>query len=319
MNAPVLLCSRSIWDRLEPELRGAAPGLDAVLLTPGDRITDDDVARITVAFSSPDLYPSATPALMRICLDAPNLQWFQAFSAGVDHPVFGMVRDRGVRLTTASGAASTPIAHHVILCLLALAHDLPGFMRDQQQKVWRPRSIDDVEQRTLGVLGMGPIGAEVARLGLRFGMRAIGMRRTVTGDEPCETWTFERLDELLTVVDDLVLALPITSETRNIIGARELGLMRPGARIVNVGRGELIDEPALVEHLRSGHIGGAALDVFATEPLPVDSALWDMPNVIITPHTSGETALADRRVEALFIDNLGRWARGEPLRNEVGD
>jgi phosphoglycerate dehydrogenase-like enzyme len=102
-----------------------------------------------------------------------------------------------------------------------------------------------------------------------------------------------------------------------MLGDRELRLLRPGARIVNVGRGELIDEPALVEHLRSGHLGGAALDVFTTEPLPPESPLWEMTNVIVTPHTSGETRLASLRTEELFVDNLGRWVRGEPLRNEV--
>ena len=317
MDAPVVLISAAVWDRQAAALSAAAPGLETVLFRPGDLVTADDLALVTVAFSSDDLYPASTPSFMRICLDAPALSWLQIFSAGVDHPVFAMVRDRGVRLTTASGAAAIPIAHHVVLCVLALAHDLPGFLRDQQQKMWRPRGIDDVEHRTLGVVGMGPIGTEVARLGVQFGMSVVGMRRSVSGAEPCETWTFERLDELLGRVDDLVLAVPLTTETRGMLGDRELRLLRPGARIVNVGRGELIDEPALVEHLRSGHLGGAALDVFTTEPLPPESPLWEMTNVIVTPHTSGETRLASLRTEELFVDNLGRWVRGEPLRNEV--
>jgi D-2-hydroxyacid dehydrogenase (NADP+) len=317
MDAPVLFCSSTIWERHEATLLAAAPGVQPVLLAAGQRIADDDVGRITVAFASHDMYPGTLPAFMRICLDAPKLEWLQTLNAGIDHPVFGMIRDRGVRLTTASGSTAVPIAHHVMLCVLAMAHDLPGFFRDQQRHEWNPRALDDVDQRVIGVIGMGPIGTEVARLGTQFGMRAIGVRRSAHGDEPCETWTFDRLDELLALADDLVLALPLAANTRGIIGDRELQLMRPGTRIVNVGRGELIDEPALVDHLRSGHIGAAALDVFATEPLPPDSPLWDLPNVIVTPHTSGDTQLAKRRVEEIFIDNLGRWMRGEPLRNEV--
>jgi phosphoglycerate dehydrogenase-like enzyme len=164
---------------------------------------------------------------------------------------------------------------------------------------------------------MGPIGLEAARLCAEFGMRPIGMRRTVQGDEPCETWTFARLDELLSTVDDLVLALPLTPDTNGLIGARELALLRPGARLVNVGRGELIDEDALVDALRRGHLAGAALDVFVTEPLPAEHPLWDLPNVIVTPHIAGATPLADDRAAAIFVDNLGRYLRGEPLRNEV--
>lgn len=314
----MLLCSSMVWARHASALQTEAPRLGVVLFTPGRRLSTDDIARVTVAFSSDDLYPASTPAFMRICLDAPALAWLQVFSAGVDHPVFTMVRERGVRLTTASGAAARPIAHHVIMSLLALAHDLPGFQRDQHQKRWRPRDIDDVELRTVGVIGMGPIGTEVARLATQFGMNVIGLRRTVSSAEPCETWTFDRFHELLGLVDDLVLALPLQPATRRLIGDREMCLLRRGARIVNVGRGELIDEAALIEHLRTGHIGAASLDVFDTEPLPADSPLWELPNVIVTPHSSGNTPLASRRVEELFVENFGAWMRGEPLRNEVG-
>ena len=317
MDAPVLLCASSVWERHRDAIETIAPGVHVVSFRAGQRVSSESIERITIAYSSGDLYPEATPAFMRVCLEAPRLEWMQVFSAGVDHPVFGMVRSRGTRLTTASGSAATPIAHHVLMSVLALAHDLPGFLRDQHQRAWSPRQIDDVEGRTMGVLGMGPIGAEVARLATAFGMRVIGMRRTVTGDEPCETWTFDRLHELLPLTDHLVLALPLTADTRTVIGDNEFALLPRGARVVNVGRGELIDEAALASHLRTGHLGGAALDVFAVEPLPPDSELWAMPNVIITPHTSGETRLAAERVDEIFLDNLGRYVRGERLRNEI--
>jgi phosphoglycerate dehydrogenase-like enzyme len=203
------------------------------------------------------------------------------------------------------------------MCLLALARDLPRFLRDQAAHAWRQRDVGDVEGRVVGVVGMGPIGIESARLAGELGMRPIGMRRTVSGDEPCPTWTLDRLAELLGTVDDLVLALPLTPETRGLIGAAEIATMRPGTQIVNVGRGELIDEPAMIEALRSGHLGGAALDVFAEEPLDENSPLWRMPNVIVTPHSSGSTESSARRAGEIFVENLGAFLHDQPLRNEV--
>ena len=318
MSAPVLFCSSVVWSKYAAQIRAASPGIQVVTFRTGDRVSDEDASRITIGFSSDDLYPDGLPAFFKVCLDSPSLQWIQVFNAGIDHPVFAMMRSKGLRLTTGSGTSAIPIAQHVVMCLLALARDLPGSIVDQQRREWRPRQIGDVEERVVGVLGMGPIGAEAARLAGHLGMRAIGMRRTVSGYEPCETWTFDRLDELLGVVDDLVLALPLTTETRQLIGARELALLRPGARLVNVGRGDLIDESAMIAALQSGQLGGAGLDVFATEPLPTDNPLWNLPNVIITPHTSGDSPLATRRVNELFIDNLRRWHGGEPLLHEVG-
>ncbi len=145
----------------------------------------------------------------------------------------------------------------------------------------------------------------------------IGLRRSPCGDEPCETWPTSRLHELLPLVDDLVLTAPLTDETRNIIGATELALLPRGAHVINVGRGQLIDESALVEALQSGQIGGAALDVFVVEPLPSGNPLWDMPNVIVTPHSAGGTPLATQRAADVFAENLGRYLRAEPLINEV--
>jgi D-2-hydroxyacid dehydrogenase (NADP+) len=318
MPAPVLFCSSVIAAQYADRIEAAAPGIEVVAYSTGERVSDVDIARITIAFSSDDMYPAGLPGFFKVCLEAPSLEWIQIFNVGVDHPVFGMLLSKGLRLTTGSGTSAIPIAHHVMLCLLALARDLPGLVGQQQRREWLPQQFDDLEERTVGVLGVGPIGSEVARLAQHFGMRAIGMRRTVTGFEPCETWTFERFDELLGLVDDLVLALPLTADTHHVVGARELSLLRRGARLVNVGRGDLVDEVAMIEALTSGQLGGAGLDVFATEPLPSDSPLWSMTNVIITPHTSGDSPGATRRVNELFLANLARWHSGEPLHNELG-
>ena len=258
--------------------------------------------------------PSAQ--LLGAATRAPNLRWLHTFSAGTDHPIFGQFRDRGVRITTSSGANAAPIARTVVLYLLALSRDLRGVLRDQAAHVWDPRPFDDVDGKTIGVVGMGPIAREVIRLATALGMRPIGMRRAVLGDEPCETWTLDRLGELAGVADVLAIALPLNDDTRGIVSADVIAAMRPGAVFVNVGRGDLVDEPALVAALASGHLGGAGLDVFATEPLPGESPLWDLPNVIITPHNSANTGSSGVAAAELFLDNLARYVRGEALHNE---
>jgi phosphoglycerate dehydrogenase-like enzyme len=306
-----------VWDAVGDRLRAIEPSIERVRFTPGEFVTEADVARIEVAFLSMDMFPAWTPSYMKVCLEAPNLRWLHSGSAGVDHPVFRMFLDRGVRLTNSSGSSGPSIAHHVIMSLLALRRDLPAFLRAQAGRTWAQRDIGDVEGMTVGVLGMGPIGAESARLAGEFGMRVIGMRRRVVGDEPCETWTLDRLHELLPQLDALVLALPLTDDTRRIIGADELAMLPAGAHVVNVGRGELIDEAALIDALRSGQVGAAALDVTEVEPLPTESPLWDLPNVIITPHSSGATTSNRRRATEYFVEEFARFVRGEPLQREV--
>ncbi len=314
MDAPALLISDRVEERAGAALAEAWPGARVVLR--GDDL-DGDPAAVGVALFSGDLFPDRTRAFARALRDAPGLAWMHSFSAGVDDPWFQRLRARGVRLTTSSGAMAVPIAQTVILYLLALARDLPGWLDAQARRSWEPRDISDLQGRVLGVLGMGPIGQEVARLGGALRMRTLAVRRKPTGDEPCETWPWERLPELLGLADALVLALPLTDETRHLIDADALARMRPGALLVNVGRGEVVDETALVAALESGHLGGAGLDVFEVEPLPAESPLWGMPNVIVTPHSSGTNPGNQERVIELFLDNLARYRRGDPLRNEV--
>jgi phosphoglycerate dehydrogenase-like enzyme len=312
-----MLCSSFIAERFGDDIAAASPGVELLTLDPDQRLPDDQVQRITIAYFSGDVWRGGPASFMRVALDAAELQWLHVFNAGVDHPVFAAFRDRGVRLSTSSGSSATPIAHTVIMQLLNLVRDSPRWWREQQTREWQQRDVADVEGRLVGVVGMGAIGREVARLAVTLGMRVIGIRRSPTGDEPCETWPVSRLDELLGMVDDLVLAAPLTADTHGLLDARRIGLLPAGAHVVNVGRGELIDEPALVEALRGGHLGGAALDVFATEPLPADSPLWALPNVIVTPHSAGSTELSRHRASLMFVANLARFTAGEPLHNEV--
>lgn len=276
-----------------------------------------DAAGVELAFFSGDFFPDRVRDFVLALRDAPRLRWLHTFSAGVDHPWFQALRARGIRLTTSSGAHAAPIAHTVLLYLLALSRDLPAWLDAQRRRAWEPHPIAELSGLVLGVVGLGPIGLEVARLGAAFGMRVVGVRRTPRGDEPCETWPLARLDELLALADALVLALPLTDDTRHLFEARRLARMKRGAWLVNVGRGALVDEPALVDALREGRLGGAGLDVFESEPLPPESPLWDMPNVIVTPHNSGDAPGNLVRATEIFLDNLGRLVRGEPLRNEV--
>ena len=281
-------------------------------------VGEADLARIDLAVFTPDAWVGGLGApFFGALLRAPNARWLHMFAAGTDNPVFAQLLRQGVRLTNSAGSSATPIAHTVIMHVIGLCRDARTFAIAQHEHRWAERNAVDVEGRTMGIVGLGSIGSEVARLAQHFGIRVIGMRRTPRGDEPCETWPTSRLHELLPLVDDLVLTAPLTDETHEIIGARELALLRPGAHLVNIGRGQLIDEPALIAALQSGHLGGAALDVFVVEPLPADNPLWDLPNVIVTPHSAGGTPLADRRALGMFNENLGRYVRGDALINEV--
>ncbi len=282
-----------------------------------DRVDDVDLGRITVAFFSGDAWPSRSAHYITASLAASSLQWLHTFSAGVDSPVFAEFVRRGVRLTTSSGSSARPIAQTVVAMMLGLSRDLPAWSTAQREHRWAPHVGEEVDGTNLAVIGMGPIGEETARLGLALGMNVRGARRTVSGAEPCETFTLTALPQLLAWADYVVLALPLAPETTSIIGVQQLALMKPTARLINVGRGALVDEPALIDALLHQRLAGAGLDVFATEPLPADSPLWDMPNVIITPHNSGATELAHHRAAQIFIANLGAYVRGEPLRNEI--
>lgn len=298
------------------DLAAAAPSMPRAVLRAGGGLAGDE-SDIEIAYFSGDLFPDRAAEFWRPVLRLEKLRWIHSYSAGVDHWVFQKMLEKGVRLTTSSGASAVPIAHTVMLYLLALSRDLRRFLEAQARHAWEPRSIQDLSGRILGVVGLGPIGLEVAKLGNAFGMRVIGMRREARGDEPCETWPLSRLDELLASVDDLVLALPLTAETRHLIDARALARLKPTSRVINVGRGELIEEGALAAALAEGRLAGAGLDVFELEPLPPESPLWDLRNTIVTPHSAGTNPGNDERATALFLDNLRRWQRGTALLNEV--
>ncbi|HIG01846.1 MAG TPA: D-2-hydroxyacid dehydrogenase [Myxococcales bacterium] len=297
-------------------LDAAAPGFTRVVSSPG--ASEPDYSSIEVLYFSGDVFPERSREFAVAALKSENLRWMHTFSAGVDDAFFRTLIERGVRLTTSSGAQAEPIAQTAILYLLALSRDLPGWLEDQRNRHWNPRSVRDLQGLRLGVVGLGPIGEAVARLGAALGMGVTGFRRRPRGDEPWDTRAMAELPGLLPELDALVVAVPLTKATRNLMDEAAFARLKPGALFVNVARGEVVDEDALIASLRSGRLAGAGLDVFRQEPLPEESPLWAMPNVLITPHSSGTSPGNQVRASRIFIENLRAYLRGEPLRNEVG-
>lgn len=314
MSGSILFCTDDCWTDCGERLVAIDPNLQVVRLV-DEFVPSSDLERINIAFYSSDAWPNRSSAFFSTLLKMPNLQWFQTFSAGTDRPVFSRIRDRGVTVTSAAGAAAPSIAHTVMLYLLGLSRHLPAVSRDQTSRVWNPRESVDLPGIKLGIVGLGAIGMEVARLAEAFGIEVIGLRRSVRGDEPCTTWTNDRLAELLGWADAVAVTAPLTDATRGLFDDAAFAAMRPGSWFINVGRGEIVDEVALANSLSSGHLGGAGLDVFAVEPLPADSPLWSHPNVIITPHSSGDTDSAKRRSTDVFVENFRRFTNGLPLVN----
>jgi phosphoglycerate dehydrogenase-like enzyme len=251
---------------------------------------------------------------------APALRWVQAIGAGTDH-FHGSELGPDVVVTNAAGVAAVPIAEFAIGQLLAVWKRFDELADQQRRRVWRPAYGRHVAGLTLGVVGLGAIGTAVAERARALGMRVLAVRRRPRADDrppvADEVVGPERLHEVLARVDAVVVCAPATPDTNDLFDAAAFAAMRPGALFCNVARGSLVDETALLNALRSGHLGGAVLDVTREEPLPADSPLWDAPNLRLSPHSS---ASLDHYLEAvfeLFADNLGRYLRGEPLRNLV--
>ena len=258
---------------------------------------------------------------------APALKWLQLTSAGVDmlieHPI---VRAPGVTVTTASGVHATTISEYIIGAMISFAKNFPKALRSQEERTWQPYWPQELEDATAGIIGFGAIGKRTAELAHSLRMRVLAMRRScerrMSGEEAGEPAVDEmfppgELHAFLRQCEYVVLALPLTEESTGLIGEAEIAAMKPNAVIINIARGRVIDQEALVRALREGRLAGAALDVTTPEPLPSGHELWDVPNVMITPHISGGTPRYMERAVDLFCDNLRRYANGEPLRNVV--
>jgi D-2-hydroxyacid dehydrogenase (NADP+) len=272
-------------------------------------LPDADVA--FTPFVDRDVFPAAT-----------RLRWVQSPAVGVGSLMFPELLASPVVITSARGIRARAIAEHVIGVTIALARRLPAAMRAQMAHHWAQNELEgpasgvrSLDGLRMGIVGLGSIGREIVTLAAPFGIRISGIRRRATGDPLA--LSSEHLPELLSTSDVVVLAVPHTPETKQLIGRAELDRMKRGAFLINIARGKLIDDTAVADALRDGRLGGAALDVFTREPLEASSPYWDLPNVIITPHTSGAMEDYWTPLVALFSDNLRRFEKGDPLVNVV--
>ncbi len=252
---------------------------------------------------------------------AAGLRWVQVISAGIDHLIRKDILASGVTITNIKGMSATPIAEFVIAVALAFVKRLPYCGELQRQKRWQAFPTASLQSKTIGIIGLGSIGREVARLSRAFGMTVIATSRTAgrTGavSDVDRMLPKGQLPQLLAESDFVVLSLPLTEETKGLVGEKEFRAMKPTAYLINVARGGIVDEAALVRALEQGWIAGAGLDVFAVEPLPADSRLWELPNVVLSPHVSGGIEDEFELATDLFIDNLKRYLKGDRLHNVV--
>lgn len=257
-----------------------------------------------------------------------RLRWIQAPAVGVGHLLYPEMIASPVLITSAGGIRARAIAEHVLGVSIALTRLFHVALRHQARHEWIQDQLEGggmsairtLRGARMGIVGLGAIGLEVARVAAPFGLRVSAIRRRTGGESPEgveELLTPDELPALLAKSDVLVLCAPLTPDTRGLIGAREVAQMKRGAILINVARGKLVADEALVHGLRSGHLGGAALDVFAREPLDPASPFWDLPNVIITPHTAGAMEDYYTPLVALFSENLRRFEQGQPLLNLV--
>jgi D-2-hydroxyacid dehydrogenase (NADP+) len=257
---------------------------------------------------------------------AKKLKWIHSTAAGVAQLMYPELRDSGIVVTNPSGVFSPPMAEHTMGLLLSLARNFPDSTRHQdrahwgQQAIWdQPQRLTELSGKVLLIIGFGSIGRELAKRASAFDMRVWGVTRSGNGDAAHaeKILPVQELEEALPHADYVVIAAPQTAETHHLIGAPQIARMKRGARLINVGRGSLLDEAALISALESGALSGAALDVTSVEPLPPESPLWKTPNLFITPHTSAVSDRLWHRETALLMDLLERWFDGREMFNQV--
>lgn len=309
-------------------IRAAAPGARLVMVSV-EGLADGPVDDVEVMLRG----WLSSEAFDRILARAPRMSWVHSATSGVERALTPAALERGLVVTNARGVFSRPIAEYVLMMILAISRRLPQLLELQRERTWQPLEGTELRDVTVGIIGLGSLGRAVGALATSFGCRVVAVRRrshdaveVIDGDDGEAAFGPVRLDRvggpetlasLLAESDFIVLAAPLTPATEEMINTDTLAMIKPGAWLINVARGRLIDEHALLRALRDGHLGGAVLDTFRDEPLPPMSSFYDLPNVIVTPHTAWSSGrVLDRSVE-LFCDNLRRFAAGEPLVNVV--
>ena len=297
-------------------IAAAAPGSRIVTVSL-EGLADSDLSDVEVLLRG----PMPQGIFDRLLSRCPRLMWVHSATAGVERVLTPAALERGIAITNARGVFSDPIAEYVLMMILAISRRLPLLLELQRERTWQPLEGREMADVTVGVVGLGSIGTRVAQLALTFGSRVIATRRQPGAPEGLsgrlEVLPPEELPRLMSESDFIVLALPLTSGTEGMFDGPLLAQAKPGAWLINVARGALLDDRALLRAVNDGRLGGAVLDAFRDEPLPSDSPLYTAPNVIVTPHTSWSSRrVLDRSIE-LFCDNLARFRTGEPLLNLV--
>jgi len=316
-----LLLSGPARERLGTRLGAAVVPLSLDEAAAGAPFDAAFVSRDVTGLSTKHQVLPATQRFYDALLAAAALRWVHVHSAGADRPVFVDLRTRGVQLSTSAGNNAAVVAQTALAGVLALARQFPRLLAAQRESRWAPLIGSglprDLAGQTAVVVGWGAIGRQLGSWLAALGLRVVAVRRerTPAADGGIEAVSYDDLPAFLPHADWLVLACPLTARTHGLVDAEALARLPPGAHLVNVARGEVVAEPALIDALRSGRLAGAFLDVFAHEPLPADSPLWQLPNVIATPHSAGFSDGNAARVEAIFLDNLARWQAGQPLQN----
>lgn len=293
-------------ERLKAEL----PGLEVVVAPSIEKEMEEIV--------DADIFFGRIP--QSVFIAGKKLKWVQVFGAGVETQFFPELVNSNVILTNTSGAYNYTMADQAFALILAISRGIAMFERNRKQRIWgRTTKLRQLAGQTLGVIGLGNIGGEIAKRGKAFGMKVIAVD---IRDIECPSYVdqlckIDNLDDVLRQSDYLVLVVPLTNLTRGMIGREELRKMKPTAYLINIGRGPLVDEKALIEALKTGIIAGAGLDVFEKEPLPPDSELWDMENVVMSPHVGGLSPETRALSFEIFLENFKRFISNKPLRNVV--
>lgn len=331
MSSLTLLLSAFARQRWGDRIRAAVDG-DLTLVTAEEALAAKTPCAADIAFMTREVTGSSsknnpTPELAgfdKVVRATPTLKWLQIHPAGAERPIYHELRARGVKVTTASGATAVTVSHTVLGALIAINRRFPLLADAQRRHAWEPRlgerSPRDLRGQCAVIVGLGPIGRNIARLLKALEMRTIGVRRSAEPVPNCDrVIAYAELGSVLPEADWLILCCPASPMTRGIANAGVFAAMPKGAQFINVSRGEIAVEKDVITALQSGHLAGAYLDVFEREPLDPASPLWDMPNVLISPHTASHSLGQNEAIFEIFLENLARFRAGEKLRNDVDD
>jgi phosphoglycerate dehydrogenase-like enzyme len=332
MSSLTLLLSAFARQRWGDRIQAAAAADDLIFVTAEEALAAKTPCAADIAFMTREVTGSSsknkpTPELAgfdKVVRATPTLKWLQIHPAGAERPIYRELRARGVKVATASGATAVTVSHSVLGALIAINRRFPLLADAQRRHAWEPRlgerSPRDLKGQCAVIVGMGPIGRNIARLLKALEMRTVGVRRTAEPVPDCDrVIAYDGLMGVLPEADWLILCCPASPVTRGIANEAAFAAMPKGAQFINVSRGEIAVEKDVIAALQSGHLAGAYLDVFEREPLDPASPLWDMPNVLISPHTASHSLGQNEAIFEIFLENLARFRAGQKLRNDVDD